>query len=206
MSNPSKEDIEAAPDALLDGSYCTSIDDFFSTGSRDLIGRFLTSFIESLIITPTELVFSAKSQKRLNDAGRVMMNAVDKIATLQAKSKSESAAKRLKDLNTLISAGMKKVWDDDKEKPIASITPETFTTFVANLKVADAERDYVINRTLVEHLSQYKVWKDKVAVLVKLHECTKGRPENTTIEFILSECIKSDAALDQLFGLFETLE
>ena len=123
MSTPSKEDVEAAPEALLDGSYCTSIEDFFSTGSRDLIGRFFTSFIESVVITPTELVFSAKSQKRLNDAGRVMMNAVDKIATLQAKAKSESASQRLRDLNTLISAGMKKIWDDDKEKPIAAITP-----------------------------------------------------------------------------------
>ncbi|MDO8608744.1 MAG: hypothetical protein Q7R40_19605 [Phaeospirillum sp.] len=206
MSVPPKEDIETAPEALLDDSYCTSIEDFYSPGSRDLIGRFLTNFVESLVITPTELVFSAKSQKRLNDAGRVMMNAVDKIATVQAKAKNESAAKRLKELNTLISAGMKKIWDDDKEKPIAAITPETFSTFVAGLKVTGTEREYVIHRTLVEHLSQHKVWKDKVAALIKLHEQTKDKPENAYIEFILSECVKSDAALDQLLGLFETLE
>ena len=81
-----------------------------------------------------------------------------------------------------------------------------FPAFVAGLTVSGAERDYVIHRTLVEHLSQYKVWKDKVAVLVKLQQQTKGKPEHAFIEFILSECIKSDAALDQLFGLFETLE
>ena len=206
MSVPSKEDMEAAPDVLLDGSYCTKIEDFFSAASRDLIGRFLTSFIESLVITPTELVYSAKCQKRLNDAGRVMMNAVDKIATLQAKTRNESASQRLKDLNTLISAGMKKIWDDDKEKPIASITPDSFKAFVAGVKASGAERDYIISRTLAEHLSQYKVWKDKIAVLVKFHDQTKGSPENALIEFILSECVKSDAALDQLFGLFETLE
>jgi len=198
--------MEAAPEAPPDGSYCTTIEDFFSTGSRDLIGRFFTSFIESVVITPTELVYSAKAQKRLNDAGRVMMNGVDKIATLQAKAKAESASQRLRDLNGLISTAMKKIWDDDKEKPIAAITPESFPAFVAGLKVTGAERDYVINRTLVEHLSQYKVWKDKITVLVKLHQQTKGTPENAMIEFILSECVKSDAALDQLFGLFETLE
>ena len=198
--------MEAAPEAPPDGSYCTTIEDFFSTGSRDLIGRFFTSFMESVIITPTELVYSAKAQKRLNDAGRVMMNGVDKIATLQAKAKTESAAQRLRDLNALISAAMKKIWDDDKEKPIAAITPESFPAFVAGVKVSGTERDYVINRTLVEHLSQYKVWKDKITALIKLHQQTKGTPENTVIESILSECVKSDAALDQLFGLFETLE
>ena len=206
MSTSRKEDNEATPDPLLDGSDCNSIEDFFSIGSRDLIGRFFTNFIESVVITPTELVFSAKAQKRLNDAGRVMMNAVDKIATLQAKARNSSASQRLRDLNALISAGMKKIWDDDKEKPIPAITPATFNTFVSELKVSGVERDYVINRTLVEHLSQYKVWKDKVAVLVQLHEQTKGKPESAYIEFILSECIKSDMALDQLFGLFETLE
>ena len=206
MSAPTKEDVDATPDILLDGSYCTKVEDFFSAGSRDLIGRFLTNFIESLVITPTELVYSAKCQKRLNDAGRVMMNAVDKIATLQAKSKNESASTRLRDLNTLISAGMKKIWDDDKEKPIAAITPESFKAFVAGVKATGAERDYIISRTLAEHLSQVKVWKDKIAVLVKFHAQTKGTPENATIEFILSECVKSDAALDQLFGLFESLE
>ncbi|OAN56040.1 hypothetical protein A6A04_10240 [Paramagnetospirillum marisnigri] len=206
MALPTKEDVDAAPEALLDGAYCTKVEDFYSAGSRDLIGRFLTNFIESLVITPTELVFSSKYQKRLNDAGRVMMNAVDKIATLQAKTRNESAAQRLKDLNTLISAGMKKVWDDDKEKPVSAITPETFCAFVAGVKATGAERDYVINRTLAEYLSQFKVWKDKVGALLKLFAASKGKDENAYIELILSECAKSDAALDQMLGLCETLE
>lgn len=206
MAISTKEDIDAAPEALLDGAYCAKIEDFFSPGSRDLIGRFLTNFIESLVITPTELVFSAKYQKRLSDAGRVMMNAVDKIATLQAKTKGESAAARLRDLNTLISSGMKKVWDDDKEKPIPAITPEGFPAFVAGVRGSDVERDYIINRTLAEHLSQHKVWKDKISTLIKLHHAAKGKAEHAYVELVISECMKSDAALDQMFSLYEILE
>jgi hypothetical protein len=206
MAIPTKDDLEAAPEALLEGAYCTKVEDFFSPGSRDLIGRFLTNFTESLVITPTELVFSAKYQKRLNDAGRTMMNAVDKIATLQAKLKGESAAQRLRDLNTLISAGMKKVWDDDKDKPAPAITPEGFSGYCAGLKGTPAEKDYAANRALTEFLFSHKVWKDKVTVLVKFFELTKGKDENRYIEQILSECLKSDPALDQMLGLCETLE
>lgn len=206
MATLTKEEMDGAPEAMLDGSYCIAVEDFLSVGSRDLIGRFLTSFLESLVITPTELVYSAKCQKRLNDAGRVMLNAVDKIATVQAKAKNESAAKRLKELNTLISAGMKKMWDEDKDKPAPAITPDGFPAFLAGLKSSGAERDYAIHRALVEHLTQFKVWKDKVAALLKFHDQTKGTDENRIIEFILSECFKSDAALDQMFGLAETLE
>ena len=59
---------------------------------------------------------------------------------------------------------------------------------------------------LVLGLATGKTMEAVYRVLVKLHQQTKGKPENAYIEFILSECIKSDAALDQLFGLFETLE
>jgi hypothetical protein len=206
MAVPNKEDVEAAPETLLAGAYCTKLDDFFSVGSRDLIGRFFTNFIESLIITPTELVYSAKYQKRLSDAGRVMMNAVDKVATLQAKTKGVSPTTRLRELNALISEGMRKIWDDDRDKPIQGITADNYGAFAAGVKGSASERDYVIHRTLVEFLSQHKVWKDKVAVLIKMFEANKGKPEAAPIEFILSECLKSDAALDQLFGLFESME
>lgn len=206
MALPTRDDPEAGPEALLEGAYCTKLEDFFSPGSRDLIGRFLTNFTESLVITPTELVFSAKYQKRLSDAGRPMMNAVDKVATLQAKTKGESAAQRLRDLNALISAGMKKVWDDDKDKPPPAITPENFSSYCAGLKGSPAEKDYAANRALTEFLFAHKVWKDKVAILLKMFTLTKGKDENRYIEQILSECLKSDTALDQMLGLCETLE
>lgn len=206
MADPIKDDLDTAPETLLDGAYCAAVEDFYSVGSRDFIGRFLTSFIESLIITPTELVFSSKYQKRLNDSGRIMMNAVDKIATAQAKARNESASQRLKDLNALISAGMKRMWDEDKERPAPTITPETLPAFLAGLKSSGAERDYAIHRAVVEYLSQFKVWKDKIAALLKLYEQVKGKDESRLIEFILSECIKSDAALDQMFGPFDSLE
>ncbi|WP_096702286.1 hypothetical protein [Magnetospirillum sp. 15-1] len=206
MASPIRDDLEAAPEALLEGAYCAKLEDFYSPGSRDLIGRFLTNFTESLVITPTELVFSAKYQKRLSDTGRIMMNAVDKIATLQAKTRGESAAQRLRDLNALISAGMKKAWDDDKDKPPPAVTPESFSAYCAGLKGSPAENNYAANRALTEILFSHKVWKDKIAVLVKMFALTKGKDENRHVEQVLSECLKSDPALDQMLGLCETLE
>lgn len=206
MAIPTKDDLEAAPEALLQGAYCSKPEDFFSPPARDLIGRFLANFTESLVITPAELVFSAKYQKRLNDAGRVMMNAVDKIATLQAKVRGAGAAQRLRELNDLISAGMKKVWDDDKDRPPAAVTPETFSAYCAGLKGAAFEREYAACRALTEYLSGHKVWKDKVTALVQFFLATKGKDENRWIEQILAECLRSDPALDQMLGLCETLE
>jgi hypothetical protein len=204
MAVPTKEDLEAAPDVLLEGSYCTAVEHFFKVESRDLIGRFLTSFVDMLIITPTELVHSAKYQKRLHDSGRQLMNAVDKIATMQARYKSESAAKRVKELHTLVSAASKKVWDDDKERPVPNMTPETFPAVIA--RFTDKDRDYNINRTLAEYLSQFKVWKEKVGVLVRLVRISQGRDEIRFVETLLGECLRSDSCLDQLLAMPDRLE
>ncbi|MGE5502836.1 MAG: hypothetical protein ACM31L_00290 [Actinomycetota bacterium] len=206
MAVPSKDDIEAASDVVLDGAYCTAVEHFFNPGARDLIGRFLPGFLDGLVITPTELVHSAKYQKRLHDAGRTMMNAVDKIATLQARRKNESSAKRVKDLHALVSAASRKVWDDEKERPYPALTADNFSSVFATIKGAEAERDYTINRALSEYLSQYKVWKDKVAVLTGMVRSTVGRDENHYVEWLLGECLRSDPALDQLFGMPDRLE
>ncbi|MBI5162827.1 MAG: hypothetical protein HY985_02880 [Magnetospirillum sp.] len=206
MSVPTKEDIDATADGILDNSYCTAPEHFFSPAARDLIGRYMPSFLDQLILTPTELVHSAKAQKRLHDAGRVLMNVVDKVGTLQARFKSVSPAKRVKELHTLVSAASKKVWDDERERPLPSIQPETFAGALMALKGTDAEKDYQANRMLTEYLSQFKVWKEKVEVLVRMVNLYKGKDAFRYVEPVLGECLKSDPALDQLLGMAERLE
>lgn len=206
MTKISNTDVESGSDDLLSDSYCTEIDHLFSLASRDLIGRYLANFLFSLVLTPTELVFSAKYQKRLSDAGRTMMNVIDKLGTMQARVKKEPGSKRVKELSSLVTAGMKKVWDDEKERPVGSFTPDTFLTVAGRLKETGAERDYILNRMLAEHLGQYKVWKDKISVVVQLVKLTRDTDEFRLIEPILGECLKSEPALDQLLGLPERLE
>jgi len=206
MAVPGRDDVEAAPDSLLDSAYCTKTEDFFSAASRDLIGRFLSAFLESWILTPTELVHSARSLRRLNDSGRPLMNALDKIATLQVRNSKENAGKRLADLSGLVDVAMKMVWDDERERPIHPITLETYTAFVDGVWATGFDRDYLINLTLAEFLSQFKVWADKLAVLVRLHDLSRSHDGNPYVVAIIAECLKSDGALDQMFGLFEIPE
>lgn len=204
MSEAGREDIDATGDDIVDASFCTRTEDFFSPASRDVVGRYLGGFLDQLIITPTELVHSAKYQKRLHDAGRTLMNAVDRIGSLQARRKGTSPAARVRELHDLISKASRKVWDDDKEHPAPAVKPESFAEAVARLPAS--EQAYTGSRMLVEHLSAQKVWKDKVAVLVGMYALTEGREAAPLIEMPLAECLRSDSALDQLFGLPERIE
>lgn len=206
MSTVTKEDVETGADSLLSESYCTEMEHFLGAASRDLIGRYLTNFLDGLIITPTELVHSAKYQKRLHDAGRTMMNVVDKIGTMQARHKQIPGSQRVKELHALITSASKKIWEDEKDRPAPSMTVDSFPEVVARITATGPERAYAVNRILTEHLFQHKVWKDKIQVLVRLVKVTEGTEDYALIEAILAECLRSDAALDQLLGLPEKLE
>ncbi|MEW5728006.1 MAG: hypothetical protein AB1918_09290 [Pseudomonadota bacterium] len=206
MNKAVKDDVEAGADALLADSYCTQVEDFFRPAARDLAGRYLANFLDGLVITPTELMHSAKYQKRLHDAGRTMMNVVDKVGTLQARHKGVAGSQRVKDLHALITAASKKVWDDEKDRPPPAVTPETFADAIARLPETGAERDYAVNRILTEHLFQHKVWKDKVRVLVRLLASVDGTRDFPLVEALLAECLRSESALDQLLGMPDRLE
>ncbi|MGE5545346.1 MAG: hypothetical protein ACM33T_00495 [Solirubrobacterales bacterium] len=205
MATVTKVDTDVASDIRLADSHCMRTEDFFSVAARDLVGRYLTNFLDGLVITPTELVHSAKYQKRLHDAGRTLINAVDKIGTIQARAKGENAVQRVKELDALVSAASRKVWDDEKERPVPNVTPETFLEVAGKVKPGP-ERDYTVNRILVDHLFQYKVWKEKVSVLVRIARLAQGTEDARLVEVPLAECLKSDAALDQLLGMPERLE
>lgn len=204
MNAPIKDDSDQVGEALLEASYCTKPEDFFSLAAREMLSRYLPSFLEQLVITPGELVHSARYQKRLNDAGRVQMNLVDKIASLQARFKNESPVKRLKELQTLVAQATRKVWDDDRDRPVATVKLDNFADTIARLPAA--ERDYLGGRILADYLSQFKVWKDKVAALVHLLLFCEGQVAYSLVEGFLAEALRSESALDQLLGMPERLE
>lgn len=206
MSSEVKEEAEAGTDGVAGQSYCSTLADFYSPAARDTVGRSLPSFLDQLVITPGELIHSGKYLKRLNDAGRVLMNAVDKVGTAQAKQKGENVAARIRDLHALISAATRKAWEDDRDKPVPTMTPDTFLAATAALKAPAGERDYMIGRMVTEHLFGHKVWRDKVTALTRMVELSKGRDEFRLVEPWLAEALRSEPALDQLLGFPERLE
>lgn len=206
MSTAVKEDVDSGGESATGQAYCSTVADFYTPAAREAIGRNLTSFLDQLIITPGELLHSGKYLKRLGDAGRVLMNAVDKVGTAQAKARGENSASRIRDLHNLISAGTRKAWDDDREKPVPAMKPDSFLAVIGGIRASGAERDYVIGRIVTEHLFGHKVWHEKVAILLKLVQITAGLPEHRLLEPWLAETLRSEPALDQLLGFAERQE
>lgn len=63
---------------------CTQLADAYGLSSRLVIGRMLRRYLDDCLITPTELLHNARELKRLADKDRLLMSAIDRVASLQA--------------------------------------------------------------------------------------------------------------------------
>jgi hypothetical protein len=87
-----KPEINLVP--VADAPICNELADAYALPARLTIGRLFRKYLDEALITPTELLHNPREMKRLGDKGRLLMSAVDTVATLQAPGGGEEAKAR----------------------------------------------------------------------------------------------------------------
>ncbi len=77
---------------------CQSPRDYFGLESRMVINRLLRSYLDSVNLTPTEVMHSVKEMQRVGDKDGLLPSAVDMVATLQTKNTDLKAKQRRDDI------------------------------------------------------------------------------------------------------------
>jgi hypothetical protein len=87
---------------LAKAALCKVPADLYTVGARELISRHCRSFLDAMRATPTELLFSAELQKKLENAGTAYSGAVQKVAIAQVSgTKNRDVAGRIKEIFAL---------------------------------------------------------------------------------------------------------
>ncbi|MEI6558400.1 MAG: hypothetical protein WCO00_08310 [Rhodospirillaceae bacterium] len=87
--------IEEAP-------VCTSDTQFYGVDSRLAMGRLLRSYLERMVVTPTEILHNDQEARRLLDRDTLVPTALARVATLQAGRDGDAARVRRDDLFRVI--------------------------------------------------------------------------------------------------------
>jgi len=72
---------------------CRAVDDYFGPASRDAIGRLFRTYLEKMLLTPTELLHSYKELRRLQEKDTLVPAAVDRVAQLQTPEGGDARAR-----------------------------------------------------------------------------------------------------------------
>jgi len=198
----------AADDASSRLVQCKTVADFYLPASRALIGSLCRSFLDQMALTPTELLYSARNHTRLEGAGNLLREVVERAGGMQARAAGESAPNRVRELHALIDQLSAQTRELESKEPAIQLKPGAFlqTVAAARAGVPAPLATAKIWRMLTDYLQSARTWSEKLERVVGLGAEAKGAPELALVDTLLSEMIVSGSAQESLFSRRINLE
>jgi hypothetical protein len=187
---------------------CKTITDFYLPPSRALIGSLCRSFLDQMALTPTELLYSSRNHTRLEGAGNLLREVVERAGGMQARATGEHGPNRVRDLHALIGQLTAATRELETKEPAVALKAGGFRQAVAGIR-ANASPEVAatrIWRMLTEYLGSARTWSEKLERMVGIGQEAKGTPDFVLVDTVLAEMIISGAAQDSLFSRRINLE
>ena len=192
---------QGADDSARKPIRCVNPSELFQFPSRTMMGTLLRSFLDQVIITPTELLHSMRYQIRLDQAGNLLKDAVEKAGTMQARQMSESVPVRVRELHDLVTNLMLNTRNDDKN-PVKPMRDGQFNERMAEIHaepLSDEAKNLKIFRTLTESLSGVRTWAEKLEKIVMMGEDANDIYLDY-VDVLLGEMLQCEVVMDNLLG------
>ncbi|MBI3451591.1 MAG: hypothetical protein HY057_01910, partial [Rhodospirillales bacterium] len=150
---------------------CEKLEDLFSLDARVLMNRLFREFLDSLVITPTELLHNYGYFKKLDNIGSLISSAVYQVAQAQANAGLGTAKDRANVVHGLIAQATTLARDALVErKRLPPFEPESLAEFCRRVqaRVEPHEWRYMVMMTLANHLAGSRNWGQKLEQIVAL--------------------------------------
>jgi hypothetical protein len=191
-------------DELEELPICNDADDLYTQRSRVVIGRTLSEWLAANRLTVIELIHSASALQKLDSHGQTLQHALQKIAVARAFGSDKPVTQFIRQLNELCSAGIRRVYRDDRSGAFEGGAPGKLRTLIGGLAgLADA--DYRVSGVLTKYLKPATTWDAKLALLLGLLNELPDEDDSSAlllhaIDAFVSEIVATPAALADLLG------
>ncbi len=186
---------------------CASIDDFYLQPARALVGQLCRPFLDQMVITPLEVLYSSRNQIRLDGAGTLLRDATERAAGLQAKVTGQKTHERTRELQGLIDQLINHTRQVEQAEPPRALRPGELVRSVGEIKAQGGpQADARVYRMLTEVLAGSRMWLEKIDRILGLMEEAGRSMALPYIDALLGEAIISDTAQDAIFGRRMVLE
>ncbi len=186
-----------------DAPVCTHIVDYYRFPSRQTINRLLRTFLDERQITGLELLFDLEHIQAFERNERLMNQAVQRIALLQARDASVKPVELVDKLYNVITQ------IKDRSNPVGK-TDEEFITLrqsgidglIAHLAktFAPDEQFLHLRATLAAHLADAVEFDAKLSVMVDLMDGEPGEAALTLIDETITEILYGSGMVMKLLN------
>ncbi|CAO3353157.1 serine/threonine-protein kinase [Azospirillum palustre] len=188
--------------AMLDeAELCGTLADYQALPARLVIGVALRSYLDPLLLTPTELIHLAKPLKSCLEQGSLVEAAITRIATIQARAPGQDLQLRRR----AIRAAVDESWAKARAAQLAFAAMPRGRTSVDWLlsqgsKTPNGDADYDLRVAIGLELVDLKSWNGKLDRLLELHQWDRDERLATAVDGVIGDILASSAAAAELFG------
>ncbi len=184
--------------AVSDAPLCRDADDFLDLPSRLVVGRVFRRYLDEFVLTPTELLHTAREMKRLGDKDRLLFSAVDSISTVQARASGEDGKARRDALHKAWDQAVARARKAEPDKP-----PPAKATLADLLKAAKgegAERDYCCRVLMASRLLETRSWGGKLDTALAWAAEDEAAPRMALVDGVVADLLMSAELIQDLLG------
>ena len=200
MMDPQKAEAQSFKDAI-----CEDVADFYSRKSRDAIGRAAGRYLQSVRITPTELLHSHRHQRAFSDAGTTLMQAVQKAAIAQVKGTQMPVSERVRRLYEITDKLHKEALEKLEKEPAEKLERENIPDVVAlrGGETPDAQA-FRIRAMLTATLDGVNDWVKKFECLYELGHDIAGLEAFGHFDAVIAEILRAPNVGKAIYGELPT--
>ncbi len=199
-SSGQKIDISLTP--VAEAPVCTELGDLYGLSSRMVMGRLFRRYLDEAVITPTELLHNARELKRLGDKDRLLMSAVDSIATLQAPGGGEEAKARREFLYKSWDQLFARARQAAPEKPPKEKTLKELSAAAAK---AGGDKDFRCLVLMSARLLDQRAWLAKLDTVLGWVAEEDAPPWMEALDGLIADLLMPAQAIQDLLGFQQNL-
>jgi hypothetical protein len=190
---------------ITDAPDCEETSDLFAIGGRTTINRLFRAYLDKTGVTASEAMHDFRELRRAIDADTIMVSAIGKVATLQAKGKADLTVNTRRDelfgmLDQILARSKAAA-----EAKLPSIRKSGFEAAIASVldgtsALKDEEPDYLARVIMTRELVQQRSFMGKMVQTLDWVEPAEDSRARTLADGFLADTTANASVIQDLLG------
>jgi len=189
--------------AITEAAMCEKLPDYYSFEARRTTGRVLRNFLDEHVITALELAFSANHLTILERQDTLLIQAVQRVAGIQAREAGVDPAKRVDAIERVVNEIKDRAKDaarEDKYFKLLKSKGLKATVAEAAKLSGDGAQDFAVHGALARYLGESADWNAKLLALSGLGRKDLGDAATRYLDEAAAEILDGATAIMELLG------
>ncbi|HEY0834356.1 MAG TPA: protein kinase [Azospirillum sp.] len=188
---------------IEDVEVCQTLADYHGLQGRIVMGAVLRQYLDSVVLTPTEIIHVHKVLKPLLEQGQLVENALVRVTAMQARLPGQDQRARRMAIQNAITETQARARNAQlafAELPRNRPPIEVVLAIEPGKKTPTGDANYDVRAALGVELADLRSWTAKLDRLIQLLQWERDDRLTAAVDGILADVLCSVAAVNELFG------